>query len=300
MAASLGVGEAPGSSEWRRSSHQGGSASGSGADRSGVWARTSPADPGGQLAEGWKPRGTSQPPRKLDQQSTVLIQSPTCISSALASSCLLGGFSCCPPTRPRTRRPIPAPRAHELEGTRWAWRPTPSVALARGPSKLSRVLVAHRTQPPHLASLLVHLVLCAWATGGWEALHEGPGGLQPTSPRGPADRLLSLSFSKPSEEFLNGADFLTSWLERASWARGRGVAGTLLPQPPTGWSKSWPPLSDRAPRFPSPSCPGYLAKGTPNNLLTQGTENLVRDLGGAAHLRLPVFVWVEIIRPISL
>lgn len=172
----------------------------------------------------------------------------------------MGAFHAAPPTHPRTRRPIPAPRAHELEGTRWAWRPTPSVALARGPSKLSRVLVAHRTQPPHLASLLVHLVLCAWATGGWEALHEGPGGLQPTSPRGPADRLLSLSFSKPSEEFLNGADFLTSWLERASWARGRGVAGTLLPQPPTGWSKSWPPLSDRAPRFPSPSCPGILQK----------------------------------------
>lgn len=60
--------------------------------------------------------------------------------------------------------------------------------------------------PLHLAILLVHLALCAWATGGWAGTPRGSRGAAARLPQGaqPA-RLLSLSFSKPSEEFLIGA-----------------------------------------------------------------------------------------------
>lgn len=199
-----------------------------------------------------------------------------------------------------TRRPIPAPRAHELEDARWAWRPTPSVALGRGPSKLSRVLVAHPSQPLHLASLLVRLVLCAWATGGWGGPPRGSRRAAAHLPQGLAGRLQPLSFSKPSEEFLNGADFLTAPGLRGLHGPGaEGWGGPCCPSPPQVGPNPGRPSVTELRVFQAPPAP-VSCKRSPEQLVNSGDRKPPVGLRGAAHLWLPVFVWVEIIRPISL
>lgn len=139
------------------------------------------------------------PPRGLSHAASRLSRGQDCVLFRSA-----GGPSLPEPKDPGLSR-APAP-AQELEGTPWAWRPTPESSPGkRGLSKLAPIQLAPIPHPYIWPSSRPSGPLYG-ATGGWAGTPRGSRRTTARLPRGawPA-RLLSPSFSKRSEEFLHGA-----------------------------------------------------------------------------------------------